>query len=120
MASSLLTYPPLYQLLQKNTKWSWGPSQCKAFEGVKELFTSNKLLVHYDPAKELLLACDASPYGAGGCPLTQGQRREAFASCSLATAEKNYSQLEKEGLAIVFGIKKIPPVSLWSTVYHHF
>jgi len=30
----------------------------------------------------------------------------AFASCSLGTAEKNYSHLEKEGLAIVFGVKK--------------
>ena len=29
----------------------------------------------------------------------------AFASCSLTPAEKKYSQLDKEGLAIVFGVK---------------
>ena len=29
----------------------------------------------------------------------------AFASCSLATVEKNYSQMDKETLVIVFGVK---------------
>ena len=56
---------PLYQLLQKNTKWSWGRSQSMAVESVKELLTSDRVLVHYDPSRELVLACDASPYGVG-------------------------------------------------------
>ena len=34
------------------------------------------------------------------------ERPIANASLSLAPAEKQYSQLEKEALAIVFGIKK--------------
>ena len=98
---------PLYQLLQKNTKWSWGPNQSKAFESVKKLLTSERLLVHYDPSKELALACDASPYGVGAVLSHKGsdgkERPIAFASRSLGTAEKNYSQLKK---AIVFGVKK--------------
>ena len=101
---------PLYRLLQKETKWSWGDEQQRAFQEVKKLLTSECLLVHFDPDKELILACDASPYGVGAVLSHRGEDgREqpvAFASRSLAAAEKKYSQLEKEGLAIVFGVKK--------------
>ena len=99
---------PLYKLLQKDTWWSWGEAQQKAFEKVKSL--SERLLVHYDPDHELVLACDASPYGVGvvlSHRSADGKEQPvAFASRTLAPAEKNYLQLEKEGLAIVFGVKR--------------
>ena len=101
---------PLYSLLQKETEWKWGMDQQKAFAEVKQLLTSDCLLVHYDQDKELLLACDASPYGLGAVLSHRGPNGEeqpvAFASRSLNPAEKNYSQLEKEGLAIVFAVKR--------------
>lgn len=59
------TLAPLYQLLQKNEKWNWGKQQDKAFKEAKKQLSSPLLLVHYDPSRELLLACDASPYGLG-------------------------------------------------------
>ena len=59
------TLAPLYSLLQKTKKWSWGASQKTAFIEAKRQLTSQKLLVHFDPSKELLLSCDASPYGIG-------------------------------------------------------
>ena len=106
------TLAPLYRLLQKECSWicSWGPRQQKAFKEAKSMLTGLCLLVHYDPDRELVLACDASPYGVGAVlshRMEDGSDKPvAFASQSLAAAEKKYSQLDKEALAIVFGEKK--------------
>ena len=75
------------------------------------MLTSAKVLILFDPKKELLLACDASPYGIGAVlshrPMEDGlEKLIAFASRSLSQAERKYSQLEKEGLAVVFGVSK--------------
>ena len=56
---------PLYKLLHNDIKWQWGEEQERAFREVKALLHSATVLVHYDPAKEITLACDASPYGVG-------------------------------------------------------
>jgi len=101
---------PLYKLLRKEAQWTWGKEQEGAFKSVKALLTSDRVLAHYDPTRELNLACDASPYGMGvvlsqrdaeGC-----EQPVAYASRTLAPAERNYSQLEKEGLAIISGVKR--------------
>ena len=56
---------PLYSLLQKKNTWKWGKDQQQAFEEAKQLLISSRVLAHYDHQKDLLLACDASPYGVG-------------------------------------------------------
>lgn len=104
------TLSPLYSLLQKQSQWTWGNSQREAFQKAKAQLTSDCLLVHYDPDRELVLACDASPYGIGAVlshKMDDGQEKPvAFASRSLAPAERKYSQLDREALAIIFGVKK--------------
>ena len=101
---------PLYRLLRKRTPWVWNQPQEEAFREAKACLTSTSILAHYDPQQELLLSCDASPYGLGAV-LSQRfvdgtEKPVAFASRSLAPVEKRYAQLNKEALAIVFGVKK--------------
>ena len=100
---------PLNQLLQKSRKWSWGSAQSNASQAAKEALSSATVLTHYNPDLDPVLDCDASPYGVGGVllhRLEDGSTRPiAFASRSLNPAERKYSHLEKEGLAIVYGVK---------------
>lgn len=56
---------PLYRLLRKGYEWKWAKPEGEAFAEAKKLLTSSQLLVHYDPALPIVLACDASSYGIG-------------------------------------------------------
>jgi len=56
------------------------------------------------------LASDASPYGIGAVLSTstpEGERPICFALRSLTKAEQNYSQLDREGLSIVWAVRKM-------------
>ena len=101
---------PLYRLLKKDVRWRWTNTEEEAFETSKRLLTSTQVLTHFDPNLELVLSCDASSYGVGAVLAHKfpdgSEKPVAFASCTLTQAEKGYSQLEKEGLACIFGIKK--------------
>lgn len=102
---------PLHLLLKKDVQWMWKKLQQKAFKESKALLRKANVLVHYSSDAELILACDASPYGVGAV-LSQRRKGESvekplgFMSRTLTPAEKRYSQLDKEGLAVIFGIQR--------------
>ena len=101
---------PLYQLLQSGTSWKWSSEEERAFENSKKLLVSSQVLAHFDSELPLVLACDASPYGLGAVLAHKypdgSEHPIGYASRSLSSAERNYSQLEREGLACVFGVKR--------------
>ena len=103
------TLAPLYDLLKKNSPWQWGKRQQASYKQAKELLASPKFLIHYSLDLPLVLSVDASPYGLGAVisHRVQGVDRPiAFASRTLTCAEKNNAQLDKEALAVVFGVTK--------------
>ncbi|KAJ8366188.1 hypothetical protein SKAU_G00150190 [Synaphobranchus kaupii] len=101
---------PLHCLLEVGKKWKWSKDCERTFKTAKQLVTSEEVLTHFDPSLPLRLACDASPYGIGAVlshRMPDGTERPfAFASRSLNPAERNYAQIDREGLSLVWGVKK--------------
>lgn len=101
---------PLNELLQVKRKWKWSKDCTVAFQKAKELLTTSNVLIHYDPTLPVRMAADASAYGIGAVishVLLNGEEKPiAFASRTLSASERNYAQLEKEALALVFGVRR--------------
>ena len=101
---------PLNELLQKQRQWCWGTRQMKAFLEAKQKLLQSDFLVHYDLKKPVILCGDASPAGVGAClshVIADGTGRPIpFASRTRSQAEGKYAQLEKEALALIFGVRQ--------------
>lgn len=96
---------PLRQLLRKDNMWQWQHEQDEAVRKLKEALTNAPVLRFFDPQKQLIIQADESKDGLGACLLQDGHPI-AHASRTLTETEKNYAQIEKELLAIVFSVKK--------------
>ncbi|CAH8556634.1 unnamed protein product [Dicrocoelium dendriticum] len=101
---------PLNHLLTKDVEWKWSRQCQQAFEKLKSLLKSDLLLTHYNPNLEIILTTDASSYGIGAVISHRfpdgSEKAVAHAARALTPSEKNYSQIEKEALAIVFAVQK--------------
>ena len=89
---------PLYRLLRKNVKFKWTSEQRVSYNHHLYSFIRN------------WLSHDALPYGIG-VVLTHrmedgSEKPITYVSQTLSPAEKKYSQLEKEGVAITFSVKR--------------
>ena len=67
-------------------------------------------MIHFDPRQEVVLVCDVSLYGVGAVLShrldNSTERPIAFASRSLAEAERRYAPIDREALALLVGVKK--------------
>ena len=105
-AYSSLTFP-LRQLTKADSQFEWNNEQEQAFQSLKQALTSSPVLAHYSLEAKTRVVVDASPWAVGAVLLQEqtdtSWRPVAYGSRSLTETERKYAQIEKEGLAIVFG-----------------
>nr|XP_043069087.1 uncharacterized protein K02A2.6-like [Drosophila bipectinata] len=95
---------------EKNVAYIFGPQQQQAFTALKSHIINATQLAHFDENLPLVLATDASSFGIGvvlSHIQDDGKERPiVFASKTLDKHQVKYSQIEKEGLSIIFGVKR--------------
>lgn len=111
---------PLRQLLKKDTPFEWSEDHAATYGTLKSLISKDECLKYYNTEAPAFLMVDASQKGLGAA-LLQPQKLPgggynssidqlypvAFASKALTSAEKNYVNIEREMLAVTFGIKRL-------------
>ena len=112
---------PLNSLLAKDIPFVWNDHADLAFKRLKELLTSQPILTCPNFGKKFTLCTDASGTGLGavleqegqvvayysrGAVLEQEGQVVAYYSRGLRNAERNYSTIELECLAIVESVKR--------------
>ncbi|GFU14810.1 retrovirus-related Pol polyprotein from transposon 297 [Trichonephila clavipes] len=94
----------------KKEKITWDEKCGKAFEELKAKLVSQPILFAPEFATDFILQTDASEVGAG---VVLSQRIEGeghpivFLSKKFSKAERNYSTVERELAAIIFGLKRL-------------
>ena len=96
---------PLCNLVKADVHFEWDHSAANALSQVKNILSTEPVLQFFNPSISSVIQADASQHGLGACLLQQG-KPIAYASRSLSISERNYAQIEKELLAIVFSCTK--------------
>jgi len=95
---------PLCNLTRKGASCEWSAGCERVFHTV-QIMTNAPILAYYNPDDKLTLQADSSKDGIAAVLLQQGKPIE-FASRALTPAERNWSQIEKEASAVLFGLER--------------
>ena len=95
----------LRKLTEKDAEWCWLKAHEEAVVRIQRMISTAPVLAYYDVTKPVTIQCDASQTGLGAALLQDGHP-VAHCSRALTATERNYAQIEKELLAIVFACEK--------------
>ena len=91
----------LRRLISDKEPWVWDNKEEEEFARIKSLVADTRSLQYYDVTQPLIIECDASSFGLGTA-VFQSHGVIGYASRTLTSTERNYAQIEKELLAILF------------------
>lgn len=103
---------PLRKLTKKNVKFVWESKHENALKRIKAELCTARILSYYDPSPNTttILQCDASLTGLGAWIRQIDNNGEekivAMGSRSLTDAESRYSNIERECLAVAYGLER--------------
>ena len=103
---------PLVDLTKKDkpTKVRWSEECQQSLDSIRKLLSSSPVIILPDFEKEFVLRTDASSRGLCAALLQKGEDGELhpvlYASRKLLDRETRYSTVERECLAVVWGIDK--------------
>jgi len=101
---------PMEKLLKKDVTFCWNDDCKKSLDILKEKMVTTSILVFPDWKKEFHVHVDASCISLGAVLIQVGieglDHPITFASRILSKVEKNYSTIEREGLAMVYALQK--------------
>ena len=103
---------PLYDLLKKDTPWTWPTAAQRAFETLRRALTTRPVLTLPDFSRPFILATDWSSQ-AGAAILSQkfpqGERVVAYASIAMKGSQQHWSSVEGECYTVLWAIEKFRP-----------
>jgi len=96
----------LWDLNKKSSDFQWGPEHQSAMDNVKHAITSAGSLQYFDSTKPVTIQVDASLCGLV-TTLIQDKGPIEYRSKLLTETETRYSNIEREMLAVVYGLEKL-------------
>ncbi|GFW68614.1 retrovirus-related Pol polyprotein from transposon 17.6 [Trichonephila clavipes] len=94
----------LGQLLKKDSMWIWDTNTERDFELVKQAIMKSPCLKYFNGNKAVTVSVDASKNALGAVLLQEGQP-VAYGYVSLTQTQQHYAQIEKELMAVIYGLE---------------
>ena len=105
---------PLVDLTRKRAIFQWSPEKEKAFQSLKSILKSNKVLKLFDVNQTSYLFTDASDRFFGGILMQKSESGDLqpvfYISHQFNSAQRKYSTIEKELYAIFFCLMRLKPM----------